>query len=107
MLEQTLKEAGYEVVLAANGQKGMDLQRASPVHLVITDLYMPEKDGLETIMELHRDYPEVAIIAMSGKQGVGNLLAATKRLGAAQSLKKPFQPHELMAAVEEVLKAKP
>ena len=82
----------------------MDLQLASPVHLVITDLYMPEKEGLETIMELHRDFPKVSIIAMLGKVGADNLLAATKRLGAAQTLKKPFQPHELLAAVEEVLR---
>jgi DNA-binding NtrC family response regulator len=106
MLEQVLKAAGYEVVSAANGKLGMELQRASPAHLVITDLFMPEKEGMETIMELRRDFPEVAVIAMSGKHGAGSLLAATKRLGAALTLEKPFQSDELLAAVEQVLKMK-
>src|SRR5437867_9137098 len=67
MLEQTLKSAGHEVVLAANGKQGVKCYRANPTKLVITDLYMPEKEGLETIIELGREYPEVAIIAISGK----------------------------------------
>lgn len=106
MLEQTLRAAGHEVRLAADGKSGMELNRAKPVNLVITDLYMPGKEGVETIMELHRDFPEVVIIAMSGKSGAGSLLAATKRLGAARTLEKPFQPPELLAAVEEVLRAR-
>lgn len=104
MLEQTLRDAGHEVQLAADGKSGMELNRAKPVNLVVTDLYMPEQEGVETIMELHRDFPEIAIIAMSGKHGAGSLLSATKRLGATLTLEKPFQPNELLAAVEDVLR---
>jgi DNA-binding response OmpR family regulator len=104
MLEQTLRVAGHEVFLAADGGQGLELCRAKPVNLVITDLYMPGKEGVETIMELHRDFPEIAIIAMSGKPGAESLRGATKKLGATQTLEKPFQPDELLAAVEEVLR---
>lgn len=104
MLEQTLRAAGHEVQLAADGKSGIELNRAKPVNLVVTDLYMPGKEGVETIMELHRDFPELAIIAMSGKHGASSLLAATRKLGAARTLEKPFQPHELLTAVEEVLR---
>lgn len=67
LLEQTLKAAGYEVAVAANGWQGIDQCRASPADLVITDVYMPNQEGLETIMELHQRFPELPVIAMSGR----------------------------------------
>jgi len=103
MLEQTLKSAGHEVVLAANGKQGVKCYRANPTKLVITDLYMPEKEGLETIIELGREYPEVAIIAISGKPTASALLSIAGRLGAVKTITKPFQPQELLSAVGEVL----
>ena len=106
MLEQTLRSAGYEVVLAANGTQGIRYYHANPTSLVITDLFMPKKAGLETIIELRRDFPDVSIIAISGKPTGGTLLSIAQRLGAVKTIEKPFQHHELLRAVEEVLAAK-
>jgi DNA-binding NtrC family response regulator len=106
MLEQTLASVGHEVVLAANGKQGMRQYRAKPPSLVITDLFMPEKEGLETIIELRRDFPNVEIIAMSGKPTGNTLLSIAMHLGAARTIEKPFHPRDLLSAVEEVLGSK-
>ena len=103
MLEQTLKPAGYEVILAADGREGVERYRASPVDLVITDLYMPNQEGLETIGELRRRFPEVAIIAMSGKAAAVTMLSIAQKFGAIGMLHKPFAADELIAAVEKAL----
>jgi YesN/AraC family two-component response regulator len=66
MLSQILKRAGYGVVEALDGKQGLKLYRENPTDLIITDIIMPEKEGLETIMELQRDFPDVKIIAISG-----------------------------------------
>jgi DNA-binding NtrC family response regulator len=103
MLEQTFAAAGHEVVLAADGKNGLREYRAQPAGLVITDIFMPEKEGLETIGELHREFPTVKIIAMTGKPGAGNILDVAKRLGAIKTIEKPFRPDEILRVVEEVL----
>src|SRR4030095_5251414 len=66
MLSQSLKRAGYEVTEARNGSEGIDLYRDHPSDLIITDLIMPEKEGLETIREYRKSYPDAKIIAISG-----------------------------------------
>ena len=66
MLRQTLEREGYDVLKASNGKQGIRLHREEPVDLIITDIIMPEKEGIETILELKRDYPDVKIIAISG-----------------------------------------
>ena len=71
LLEETLQSAGHEVSLAADGEEGMKRFRARPADLVITDLYMPGQEGLETIMQLRREFPSVAIMAMSGRVAAG------------------------------------
>ena len=107
LLEEMLRMTGHEVVVAANGKEGLDQLRRQPVELVITDLFMPEKEGLETIRELRRDFPNIGIIAMSGEPGMPSLLGIAKRFGALKTIEKPFDRTEMMAAVEEVLKSKP
>ena len=107
LLEQMLRLTGHDVVVAANGKEGLDQLRRRPAELVITDLFMPEKEGLETIRELRRDFPNVAIIAMSGEPGMPLLLGIAKRFGALKTIEKPFDRTEMMAAVEEVLRPKP
>jgi DNA-binding NtrC family response regulator len=72
--------------------------------LVITDLCMPNQEGLETIIELRRDSPKVVIIAMSGKAFARAMLTIATRLGAVETLEKPFQPPELLGAVVRALK---
>ena len=103
LLEQTLKQAGYEVILAADGQEGMERYRRSPAELVITDLYMPNQDGLDTIRELRSCFPRVAIVAMTGRPGTGTMLSIAQNATDVGILRKPFLPDELIAAVEKAL----
>ena len=106
MLRIMLENAGYnEVEDAENGYIGMKLIRKNPFDLVITDIVMPEKEGIETIMELRRDFPAVKIIAMSGggKIGPETYLEMAGHLGAGKALAKPFQQAELFDAVRELL----
>jgi DNA-binding response OmpR family regulator len=105
MVEQTLQAAGYEVTLAANGNQGLQVQCAKPASLVITDLLMPEKDGLETIVDFRRDFPKVPIIAISGRPSTEFFLYMAGRLGSVRTLEKPFRSGDLLAAVEETLQS--
>jgi len=100
-----LKRAGYETVMAANGIEGLLVFRSSPADLVITDLLMPEKDGLETIRELHGEFPDVPIIAMSAGSQLTALsfLPVAMRLGAKYLLPKPFDKDFLLKTVAEAL----
>jgi CheY-like chemotaxis protein len=105
MLRQVLGREGYEVVEARNGREGMALYRAEPTDLVISDILMPEREGLQTIRELRREFPEAKIIAVSGggPGGTMNFLKAAKLLGAERTLWKPFELDELRQVVREVL----
>ena len=102
-LEEILKPAGHEVILAADGREGMERYRTSPADLVITDLYMPNQEGLETIRELRTCFPEVAIIAMSGRAAALTMLSVAQKFGAVAVLHKPFAADELIAAVARAL----
>jgi len=103
MLEQTLKSAGYEVILAADGREGVVRHCTSPADLVITDLYMPILDGLETIRELRTCFPQVAIIAMSGRIDTGTMLSIAQNAADVGILHKPFLTDELLEAVARAL----
>jgi DNA-binding response OmpR family regulator len=105
MLQQVLIRAGYEVVEARDGNQGLQLFRVSQTDLIITDILMPEKEGLETIIDLRREFPAVKIIAVSGGGRTGNLnfLEVAKRLGAQRTLQKPFELQEMLAAVRDLL----
>lgn len=106
MLRETLEREGYEVVTAPDGQKGLRLYRKNPTDLSIIDLIMPEKEGLETIIELRRDFPDARIIAISGgMQDVpGTSLSTAKILGAQYTFEKPVSQPELLNAIRELLK---
>jgi DNA-binding NtrC family response regulator len=103
LLEETLTSAGHEVVLAADGRQGVEQFRTRPADLVITDLYMPNQEGLETIIQLRKQAPGIRIIAMCGKPTAMPMLSAAERLGAVAVLQKPFSPDQLLAEVEKVL----
>ena len=100
-----LEHAGYEIVFAADGNEGIRVFREKSPDLVITDIVMPEKEGLETIGELKRDFPDVKIIAISGsgKLNSGYYLKAAKQIGAEYSLAKPIEREELLETVRECL----
>lgn len=105
-LKLLLERAGYEIELAPNGSQALELQRSRPVDVLITDIFMPETDGLETIESFRRDFPNVAIIAMSG--GAGPLIDSAVYLdtagiaGADAVLRKPFDVKSLLRALRSI-----
>src|SRR5579859_4579123 len=103
LLRSTLSSAGHEVAMAAEGSAGVQKYRTRKADLVITDLYMPGQEGLETIKQLRLEFPEVRIVAMSGKPTGGTMLSVAQRLGAAAVLPKPFSSEELLKVVEQAL----
>ena len=104
-----LEAAGYEVLLAEDGAEGLRMQRGSPADVVITDLFMPDKEGIETIRDLRQEFPAVRIIAMSGGGRLkkpGSPLYTAVELGATTVLHKPFKSGDLLQSVREVLCSK-
>jgi CheY-like chemotaxis protein len=100
LVRLALEGAGHEVLTATHGQEGLAYLNGHAVDLVITDLFMPEMDGIEVIAALKRQFPGVKIVAMSGRPGV-DYLAVARELGAARILRKPFAMDELISAVSE------
>lgn len=94
-----------EIFCAEDGLKATRLMEKTPIDILITDILMPEKEGLETITEVVEKYPNVKIIAMSGggKTGRMNFLHMAKELGASAVLDKPFDPPELIQTVRRLL----
>src|SRR5207249_2281528 len=107
ILEMLLTHVGHEVRVATNGDSALQLARAAPVDLIITDIFMPGKEGIETIMEIRRDLPSVKIIALSGGGHTGelNYLRDAVQLGAVRTLLKPFGNAEILEAVRAALGA--
>ena len=104
-LRLVLEGGGYEVIEAANGREALKAARAGQVDVVITDLVMPEQEGIETIQALRKDDAGIGIIAISGAFG-GEYLGVAHRMGAESVLKKPVSPAVLLAKVAEVLKSR-
>jgi CheY-like chemotaxis protein len=102
VLQKTLSDAGYEVLAARDGREAMRLVAAHPFDLVLTDLIMPGQEGIETIRELHRDYPSIRIMAMSGAVDAVYLKTA-ELLGADAALRKPIDGSELLRTLRELL----
>jgi PAS domain S-box-containing protein len=101
-LRQILSGAGYVVVEAGDGKSGMRKIETQGVELVITDLVMPEQEGLETLQRLRVQRPNLPVIAISGAFG-GSYLKTARRLGATATLAKPIDPETLLRAVREAL----
>lgn len=102
LLRQVLRGAGYEVLEASDGGQALERLAESRVHLVITDLMMPEQEGLETIQEVRRRHPKMKIIAMSGAFG-GDYLNTAKLLGADAAHAKPIRPDDFLETVRRLL----
>jgi len=105
MIKKMLERAGFEVDLASNGDEGLELFNKLSFDLVITDIIMPEKEGLETIREMKRLRSDLKIIAMSGggKVSSDNYLNTAKIFGATKILTKPFTQKQMVSAVQELL----
>lgn len=105
MLLRTVTRGGHEAFGARDGVEGIARFREHPADLVITDIFMPNQEGLATIMELRRSAPDLKIIAISGGGARASLdvLPVAEALGAQKTLRKPFTPAEVMEAINEVL----
>jgi CheY-like chemotaxis protein len=106
MVRLILERSGYNVMEASDGLEGLKQFREHPADLIITDLIMPNKDGIGMIIELKKEFPAVKIIAMSGgglNRPEGYLRGAEK-LGAAYTLAKPINRQDLLHAVKDTLK---
>jgi DNA-binding response OmpR family regulator len=104
-LQEALQAEGYKVSVAADGAQGIASQRKQPASLLITDIFMPNKEGVETIKDFREEFPTVPIIAISGGgrlKSQGGLLTA-KELGAAVILRKPFKISDLLRSVAALL----
>ena len=101
LLRSALEAEGYEVTEAANGRQGLELYRHKQTDLVITDILMPELNGLDMLLELTREFLHAKVIAISGAGGEKekNVLDIAKLLGARQTFQKPFSLPHLLGAV--------
>jgi CheY-like chemotaxis protein len=103
-LVAVLGRAGHTVTAAGNGRDGVAVFREQPTQVVITDIIMPEKDGIETILDLRREHPELKVIAISGggRSTPENYLHSARLLGADRAIRKPFKNEEILGAVREL-----
>jgi YesN/AraC family two-component response regulator len=108
-IREHLKRRGHDVLEASNGRRGMDLLESERVDLVITDIIMPEQEGVETIQAIRKHHPGMRVIAMSGGGRYDDseyYLSAARWFGSDFSLSKPFTANELITAVDNLLGAK-
>ncbi len=105
LLRRYFERRGYDILEAADGNAGIAVYQTQGADLVITDLIMPGKEGMETIMELRREHPDAKIIAISGGGRVApqGYLQLAKGVGASKVFSKPFELDQILAAVEELL----
>ncbi|HEY8352112.1 MAG TPA: response regulator [Sphingomonadales bacterium] len=104
-LKGALEAAGYDVVTARDGKQGLARLREQEFDLIVTDIIMPQMEGIETIREIRRTAPDIPIIAASGGGQLGRerLLGMSVALGATASIAKPFRPRDLIALIERHL----
>jgi DNA-binding NtrC family response regulator len=99
LFEDALRDAGYDVALAASGREVLETLKARPIDLVITDLVMPDQDGIDILRAIRRGNPRVKTIAMSG---AADFLTTARLLGANATLAKPVTAKELLQKVRQV-----
>ena len=104
-LRKFIEAEGHVVVEAVNGDDGLKQFETNDVDLVITDIIMPDKEGIETIVEIKRDHPDVKIIAISGggRMGSTDFLEVAKKLGADEILPKPFTRSDVLEKLTRYL----
>ncbi|MDA8104455.1 MAG: response regulator [Nitrospiraceae bacterium] len=102
---RTLAPAGFEVRLARNGVEGLKILEEGPFDLVLTDLKMPDMDGIEVLRRIKEGWPAVEVIIITGYQTVDTAVKSIK-LGAFDYIEKPFTPDALITAVSKALDRK-
>ncbi len=99
LFRQVLEEAGYQVVDASSAKEGLSVLRARPVDIVLTDILMPDMDGLELTRVIHQDFPRVKIVAVSGGQQFMDYCSVARLFGAHETLMKPVTVQRLLETV--------
>ena len=107
LLQDVLEFEGYQVITAQRATEGLHHLEMTTIDLVITDVIMPDKEGLETIREMRQRYPQTKILAISGglSKGGVDVLDIAKRLGANRVLSKPFVMQDFLQSVRMLLEA--
>lgn len=103
IVRKMLERSSHEVTEAENGRLGLEQLKTGTFDLVITDIIMPEMEGVETLMTIRQQYPDIKVIAMSGGGRTGNIdfLSTAEKLGASAILNKPFTLAALASALEQ------
>lgn len=106
---ELLEAAGYEVAAVDNGDEALSQLRRAPADVVVTDLFMPERDGIETIDAVRREFPRIGVVAISGdRQTPGDTtryLDVARVAGADSALRKPFTADDLLDAVRSAARS--
>jgi CheY-like chemotaxis protein len=105
LLADAFERAGYEVTEAVNGDQALKIAKKAPVDVLITDLLMPEKEGLELIRHFRKDLREVIVIAVSGE--AAQHLKTARLLGAQVTFEKPFKSEDLVETVARLINERP
>ena len=107
IVKDILQRAGHQVSEACDGSEVSDILTGDPIDLVITDILMPEQEGISTILQIRRNNPNIKIIGMSGggKGGAEHYLEMAREFGADATMQKPFKKAQLLQLVDELLVA--
>jgi DNA-binding response OmpR family regulator len=105
MLATTLRDAGYETATASDGHEALERIEAAPADVVITDVLMPDGDGMQAIVELRRRTPGIRLLAISGGSEMesARYLRGAESFGATRTLVRPFDNRQLLDAVDEIV----
>jgi DNA-binding NtrC family response regulator len=109
VVRRALEQDGHEVFDASDGEIGMEILESQSFEVVITDIFMPGQDGIVTLRQIRKRFPEVKVIVISGgdSSGIMDLRQDAELLGAVKSLQKPFNAREIMDVVRSVLATEP
>lgn len=107
VMRNSLAKAGYTVLSAGDGKEGLELLRSESVDAVVTDIIMPEKEGIETIIEIRREWQDLPILAISGggRTRQMHFLEMSRNFGADRVLQKPFKPSDMITELNDLLKS--
>jgi len=105
MMRQILQRAGYTVLTATDGMEGMDIFQQEEIDLIITDIFMPRKEGISVVYDLREKHPNAKIVAISGggRLNSKDYLRYAEKLGADRTLAKPFSKSEILNIVDELV----
>lgn len=109
MVKEMIEPDGFDVVEARDGNQAYDVCKKLSIDLIITDIVMPEKNGIDLIMAVKKEYPDIPVIAISGGGGITghyDYLEIAKLVGAKIVLKKPFELQELRSAVSDMMNSR-